>query len=196
MLSSPQPPSFPRETRRLIFVGRRQTCRRCQGGAVSPLAVQGGDGCGSPRRSRARGDGFARYRLARWWRRRPLARFRRVLRRPLVRRVLPDLHAEIGRTRDLAAAVDRLQSATAPLLLSCSAAPSNAASCAAASIPKRAADRDAAPLCWHSIVIRGVTNDVYLDRLTAATLPAPRALQKPRLANRFAALHILGVVAV
>jgi len=85
---------------------------------------------------------------------------------------------------------------TAPLLLSCSAAPSNAASCAAASIPKRAADRNAAPLCWHSIVIRGVTNDVYLDRLTAATLPAPRALQKPRLANRFAALHILGVVAV
>jgi AcrR family transcriptional regulator len=102
---------------------------------------------------------------------------RNLFRRPLVRRILPDLHAEVGRNPELTAGVDRLQRARR-----------NAAAAMLARAIERgelhhdadleiAIDFMAAPLYWHSIVFRQSTDDASLERLTAATLAALRALK-------------------
>ncbi len=102
--------------------------------------------------------------------------FRKLLRRPLVRRILPDLLGEVTRSREIAAGVERFRGARR------AAAGAVLQRAVARGEVRRDADLEiaidllAAPIYWREIVIGGTTDDAYLARLTAAVLVAVRAL--------------------
>ncbi len=101
---------------------------------------------------------------------------RRLLRRPLVRRIVPDLHAELARSHELVAGVALLQRArrdAAGDMLRRSIARGELRHDVDLEL---AADLVAAPLYWRAIVIRATDDDAYLERLSRATLAALRAL--------------------
>lgn len=101
-----------------------------------------------------------------------LRSFRRVLRHPLVRRIVPDLHAENGRSTELEAVLARLAAArrtrAAEIITRAVIRGELPASVDAA----LAADLLAAPLYWRMIVTRETADRPYLERLTKSLLAA------------------------
>ena len=97
---------------------------------------------------------------------------RRVLRHPLVRRILPDLHAEIGRSPDLRAAIRPFQAerrARATEVINRAIVRGELSSKVD---PELANDLLGAPLYWRLIVIGGVVDRSYIHRLATALTAA------------------------
>ena len=110
-----------------------------------------------------------------------LRQTQRLLQRPLVRRILPDLHAEMGRTPELAAAVrNGLQKERRELggrLLDRAVARGELG----AGIDRDLAlDLLGAPLYWRAVITGGPTSPDYLEALTALTVGGLRALGSAR----------------
>jgi len=193
MLSSPQLPGFPRVTRRLIFAGRRPTCsvgnaaqdRRRPSKAAK--TAYGFDAVGldmtaypiparslvAPAPSCAIFDGCCAGSSSA-----PFC--------PTCMRRSCACSRSCRRGRPSSERTPRRYRCPGP------AAPSNAASCATASISNSPPTSSQPLRNSRSIVTPGVTDDAYLDCLTATTLAALRAPEEPPLANRSAPLHILG----
>lgn len=107
-----------------------------------------------------------------------LKSLRRVLRHPLVRRIVPDLHAETGRSRELAAIADRLtveRRARGSDVVLRAIARGELDECTDVEL---AADLVAAPIYWRLIVTRGKADEAYLERLVAVTVAALRACSR------------------
>lgn len=104
-----------------------------------------------------------------------LASLRRVLRHPRVRRILPDIHAEYGRSPELRALVDRLTSerrARGSVVIERAVERGELAP----SIDKElAADLLAAPIYWRIVVTHLPARGDYLDRLRRMTVAALKA---------------------
>lgn len=115
---------------------------------------------------------------------------RTLLRRPLVSRILPDLHAEMRRTPELASAVrsrvqlERRNKAQALLRRAI-----DRGELSPGLDMELALDLLGAPLYWRMIVTGQPTSEGYLERLTTLTLGGLRALsdeasQRPRRERR------------
>lgn len=106
-----------------------------------------------------------------------LRQTQRLLQRPLVRRILPDLHAEMGRTPGLAAAVrNGLQKERRELggrLLDRAVARGELGAGMDQSL---ALDLLGAPLYWRAVVTGGPTSPDYLEALTTMTVGGLLAL--------------------
>ncbi len=104
-----------------------------------------------------------------------LRSFRRVLRHPLARRIVPDIHAEMTRSSTLEASIRHLQAdrrARGAVILG--RAIDRGELDASADI-ELASDLIAAPIYWRMIVTAGRADRAYLDRLTRALLAALKA---------------------
>ncbi len=108
----------------------------------------------------------------------------RLLQRPLVKRILPDLHAEMGRTPELAAAVrNGIQGKRRELgerLLDRAVARGELGSGTDRAL---ALDLLVAPLYWRAVITGGPTPPDYLEALTNLTLGGLRALSAATTAS-------------
>jgi AcrR family transcriptional regulator len=109
-----------------------------------------------------------------------LSAVRRTLRHPLIRRIVPDLNAELVRSREFAAALRPFQDARrAQGIAMLERAIARGELLADLDI-EMANDLLVAPLYWRMTVVTGVADQAYLDRLSAvvvAGLSACRCLK-------------------
>lgn len=114
-----------------------------------------------------------------------LRSFRRVLRHPLARRILPDLHAERGRSDELDAVLAPFTAARRERGMALIDRAIARGELAADIDVELALDLLAAPIYWRMIVTRGAADVGYLDRAAhglATALTAQREI-KPRLSS-------------
>lgn len=108
----------------------------------------------------------------------------RLLRRPLVKRILPDLHSEIGRTPELATAVrNGIQGERRELgerLLDRAVARGELG---AGTDRALALDLLVAPLYWRAVITGGPTSPDYLEALTKLVLGGLRAPSAAKTAS-------------
>lgn len=104
-----------------------------------------------------------------------LLAIRRVLRHPLVRRVLPDLHAEIGRSPELRASIRPFQAARRERGRALVERAIARGELHAATDMELVADLIGAPIYWRLTVTGGVADRSYVDRLAAALAAAIKA---------------------
>ena len=104
-----------------------------------------------------------------------LMALRRVLRHPLVRRILPDLHAELGRSAELRNVIRPFQTerrARAMTVIDRAVVRGELPPTVDTELVN---DLLGAPLYWRLIVIGGVADRAYLRRLTLALTAALQA---------------------
>ena len=106
-----------------------------------------------------------------------LGALRRVLRHPLARRIIPDLHAEIARSADVAAMMKPFQSARRTRGEELIRRAIARGELPAEVDVQLANDLLAAPLYWRMIVVPGRADAAYLDRLATAIEAGLRSLK-------------------
>lgn len=116
-----------------------------------------------------------------------LLSFRRVLRHPLARRIIPDLHAELGRSRELEGPLATLTAARRARVMPILDRAIARGELRPGVDRALAADLVAAPLYWRTVVTRGRADRGYLDRLTAAIVAGIRASASEQGQNQAAA---------
>lgn len=109
----------------------------------------------------------------------------RLLQRPLVKRILPDLHAEMGRTPELAAALrSGIQKERRELGKQLLERAVHRGELAAGLDRDLALDLLGAPLYWRTMIVTGPTSPEYLGALTTLTLGGLQALSAAEIASR------------
>lgn len=101
-----------------------------------------------------------------------LLSLRRLLRHPIVRRILPDLHAETARSTELSVAIRPLQIARRKYVGQVVARAISRGELAETIDHELAADLIGAPMYWRIVVIGGRADLGYVDRLSEAICAA------------------------
>lgn len=105
-----------------------------------------------------------------------LLSLRRILRHPIVRRILPDLHAEAARSSELAAAIHPFQTARRRHVGTVVDRAAMRGELNPSVDHDLVADLLGAPIYWRIVVIGGVADRHYIDTLAAATCAAIRSM--------------------
>jgi AcrR family transcriptional regulator len=109
-----------------------------------------------------------------------LLAIRRALRHPLIRRIVPDLHAELMRSPELEAAVRPFQAARRARGVAMIERAIARGELPASLDMELVADLVAAPLYWRLTVTGGTADAAYLDRLVVVLIAAIRACAAPK----------------
>ena len=107
-----------------------------------------------------------------------LRSLRRVLRHPLARRIVPDLHAEMPRSPELTVAVRRLQEGRRARGVEIIARAAARGELRAGADVELANDVLGALIYWRMIVTGGRADRAYLTQLTRTTVAALRACER------------------